>query len=311
MNDANITGLWGAATQFGQDALNIGMYYENRNWQAKREDTAVQRRVADMRAAGINPILAAGQGAASQTVGTAEAKGAPSMGEAIQMAAARKEMAKTEAETNLLNAQSIKEQKETKILDQQYDRNNTMNPLIAQQYDLANQHATHMNPQLWEQQRIANDFNNNLNPIRMRQEMEALTGAQLQNRIRSNETRLQEIGIRIQQFEETMRGVAANIAYTYGYTQAQADAYLKQVAVWMADNDMFRREWDDSIVTQQGSGFNVSEGGGVIGQIRQGVNTILNSRSYTRQERPTVPALPEQQQQRTTSRVPMGVRRSR
>lgn len=46
-------------------AKNREFARSQRDFQAKREDTAIQRRVADMRAAGINPILAVPQGAAS------------------------------------------------------------------------------------------------------------------------------------------------------------------------------------------------------------------------------------------------------
>lgn len=90
---------------------------EQRDFQARREDNAIQRRVADMRLAGINPILSVPQGAASASgAQMARAMSAGSHNPATSFAAsvssgsglrrASADVRKSDAEVGLIGAQT-------------------------------------------------------------------------------------------------------------------------------------------------------------------------------------------------------------
>lgn len=53
-----ISGLFGALGQSSANEQNVKLARENRQWQEQMSNTAVQRRMLDLKLAGINPILA-------------------------------------------------------------------------------------------------------------------------------------------------------------------------------------------------------------------------------------------------------------
>lgn len=114
-----------AAGQAKANSENRGLSRANRNFQERMSNTAIQRRMADMQRAGINPVLAArydastppGAMAQMESVGGAAASGAASGAatalQAQQTAAAIKKM---EAESSMIEAQTQTEQERQNLV---------------------------------------------------------------------------------------------------------------------------------------------------------------------------------------------------
>lgn len=126
-----ITGVASAGAGIANTVLGFKNYEYQKDMQQEawnREDTAVQRRMADLQAAGLSKTLAAGQGASSSAPmrldapqisdGIAEAipKAVSTAAAVTQMMRQKADIAKTQADIKNVEAQTSKAQAETEFM---------------------------------------------------------------------------------------------------------------------------------------------------------------------------------------------------
>lgn len=137
---AALMGGLGYLGQSQANDANIAMARDQMNFQERMSSTAHQREVADLKAAGLNPILSANAGASTPAGSTATVESALKSGVASAMEAKRmqNEMTMQKEQIALIKAQAGKARTETRTMGAEVEKSDIMSDIYRGAKDLFN-----------------------------------------------------------------------------------------------------------------------------------------------------------------------------